>query len=199
MLVTGSGFVVMTKGLITYKIDLEKAYDRLKWSFLRDTLLDFGFDCRIVNQIMHCVTTSSFSILWNESKLPHFQPSRGLRRGDPLSSYMFVLCMEKLSLLINRKVKNKEWLSLFSQATIQQALIVKDTFKNICLASGLKISDGESKAFCSPGINRSIKTSIQKISNIFFTNRLGRYFGIPLLQGRVKIVDFHFVIQMLKT
>lgn len=66
------------RGLIAYKIDMEKAYDRVSWGFLK-ALIDFGFDHHIINPIMHYVTTSSFTILWNGSKLPNFHSSSSLR------------------------------------------------------------------------------------------------------------------------
>lgn len=121
--------------------------------------------------------------------------------------------MKKLSLLINKKVKDKEWLPvkvskdspvifhflfandvfLFSQAIIQQSRIIRDTFRNFWQASGFKTSDGKSFFFSSK-VPKSIKTSIQQISSICFTNKLGRYLGIPLLQGKVKVKGFHFII-----
>ncbi|MCI37624.1 RNA-directed DNA polymerase (Reverse transcriptase), partial [Trifolium medium] len=58
---------------------------------------------------MHCVTSSNFSLLWNGNKLPPFKPSHGLRQGDPLSPYLFILCMEKLSVTINDAVQQGNW------------------------------------------------------------------------------------------
>ena len=92
------------KGILAFKLDLEKAYDSISWDFLEATLYDLGFPQSIVKLIMNCVRSSSLSILWNGSKLEPFTPTRGMRQGDPLSPYLFVLCMEKLSLLINQKV-----------------------------------------------------------------------------------------------
>ncbi|KAK4282132.1 hypothetical protein QN277_013544 [Acacia crassicarpa] len=82
------------KGLMALKIDLEKAYDRIQWDFLRNVLVEVGFEPQFINLIMHCVTTVSFNILWNGSKTMDFEAMRGLRQGDPLSPLLFVLCMD---------------------------------------------------------------------------------------------------------
>ncbi|XP_057733751.1 uncharacterized protein LOC130948905 [Arachis stenosperma] len=97
------------KGTLAFKIDLEKAYDRVDWGFLKQTLVSFGFPPPTVNLIMRCVTASSLSILWNGDRLNSFIPSRGLRQGDPISPYLFVLCMERLSCSINQQVDKGLW------------------------------------------------------------------------------------------
>lgn len=91
------------KGHVMFKIDFEKAYDRVDWNFLRLTLIDFGFPSQIVNFIMNCTTSKTLTLKWNSEKLESFAPKRGLRQGDPMSPYLFVLCMEKISLLIQQK------------------------------------------------------------------------------------------------
>lgn len=92
------------KGTKAFKIDLEKAYDRVSWDFLEYTLGGFAFPKRTITLIMWCVKSSSLALLWNGEKLDPFTPTRGLRQGDPLSSYLFVLCMEMLALNIQHKV-----------------------------------------------------------------------------------------------
>lgn len=88
------------KGYLLFKIDFEKAYDRVDWNFLRRTLCDFGFPPQTVNLIMNCTTSTSLSVKWNNERLENFTPKRGLRQGDPMSPYLFVLCMEKLAFLV---------------------------------------------------------------------------------------------------
>lgn len=94
---------------MTIKIDLEKAYGRLEWSFIRDTLKLFNFPNHLISLIMSCVSTSSISMLVNGGGLDYFQPSRGIRQGDPLSPYLFILCMEVLGALITEKCEAKLW------------------------------------------------------------------------------------------
>jgi hypothetical protein len=97
------------QGYLAAKVDLEKAYDRVNWEFFYNTLEHFGFLEGTVRLIMFCVQSTSLTLLWNGSKLPSFSPNQGLRQGDPLSSYLFVLNMKKLSCLISKKVSDKVW------------------------------------------------------------------------------------------
>lgn len=78
------------------KIDLEKEYDRVDWKFLEDDLREVGFGEFLIRVIMGYLTSSQLSVLRNSTRLDSFKPERGLRQGDPLSPYMFMLCMEVL-------------------------------------------------------------------------------------------------------
>lgn len=73
------------------KVDLEKAYDRLKWEFVTDTLHDIGFPEEFINLVHWCISSPSLQVLWNGEALSKFLPSRGIRQGDPILPYLFVL------------------------------------------------------------------------------------------------------------
>lgn len=79
------------------KTDMSKAYDRLEWEFTRQVLNRLGFDQKWVELIMQCITTVSYSYLVNKATYGSVCPSRGIRQGDPMSPYIFILCGEVLT------------------------------------------------------------------------------------------------------
>ena len=91
------------------KVDLEKAYDKLEWSFIRDVLVNANLPHNLVTLIMSCVSSVSTSILFNGGNVDHIFPSSGIRQGDPLSPYLFNLCMEVLGHLIEEKCETRSW------------------------------------------------------------------------------------------
>ena len=70
------------------KLDMEKAYDRVHWGFLRRVLFKMGFHELWIKRVMKCVTSVKYSVLINGKPSAWFCPSRGLRQGDPLSPYL---------------------------------------------------------------------------------------------------------------
>ncbi|XP_057747767.1 uncharacterized protein LOC130966964 [Arachis stenosperma] len=203
------------KGTLAFKIDLEKAYDRVDWRFLESTLIAFGFSIITVNLIMNCVRASSLSIMWNENRLDSFAPRRGLRQGDPMSPYLFVFCMERLACYISHKVVEGVWkpvsvtrggpkfshlmfaddLLLFCQATKSQVQMVMHSLNIFCKASGMKVNLEKSKAFCSKNVTARRRGIFTSVSSIRFALDLRRYLGVNLNHSRTSRASFHSVIE----
>ncbi|RVW55650.1 LINE-1 retrotransposable element ORF2 protein [Vitis vinifera] len=92
------------RGLIC-KLDIDKAYDSLNWQFLMKVMRKMGFGSRWLGWMWSCISTAKFSVLVNGVSAGFFPSSKGLRQGDPLSPYLFVMGMEVLSNLIRRVVE----------------------------------------------------------------------------------------------
>ena len=91
------------EGYIAVKVDLEKAYDSLEWNFIHKILQSHHFPNYLINLIMSCLSSTNASIMFNGGTMETFYPSWGIRQGDPLSPYFFILCMEYLGSLIEKE------------------------------------------------------------------------------------------------
>jgi hypothetical protein len=91
------------KPFFALKIDMMKAYDRVEWSYLHGCLAKLGFDHNWINSVMRCVTSSRYVVRVNGELTEPVVPTRGIRQGDPISPYLFLLCTEGLSCLLQKQ------------------------------------------------------------------------------------------------
>lgn len=84
-------------GEIALKLDISKAYDKVDWDYLKHRMLSMGFYKKWINWVMRCVTSVSYEVCFNGEKVGPITPRRGLRQGYPLSSYLFLFCVERIS------------------------------------------------------------------------------------------------------
>lgn len=79
---------------VAFKMHLENTFHY--YDILKICLLDFGFPLPTIWIIMHYINSLFLSILWNRNKMLAFKYPHGLRQGDPLSLYIFIIYMEML-------------------------------------------------------------------------------------------------------
>ena len=89
------------------KLDLQKVYDRVNWKFLEIVLLHFEFNEIFTSWIIAYISSVPSEVIVNGGKLECFKPNRGLRQGNPLLPYFFILGREVLSRLIDHELKLK--------------------------------------------------------------------------------------------
>ena len=85
---------------------MSKAYNQVKWRYLGKIMEKLGFCDRCVSLVLDCITMVSYSILVNGEPKGDIRPLRGLRQGDPLSPYLFLLCSEGLNRMLQKAASN---------------------------------------------------------------------------------------------
>ncbi|KAL8128488.1 hypothetical protein V2J09_017643 [Rumex salicifolius] len=202
------------KGWFIMKLDLEKAYDRLRWDFIEDTLRDTGIPDCWVQWIMECVSSPSMRVLWNGELTEPFTLTRGVRQGDSISPYHFVLCLERLSHLIAGEVDGGRWrpvrvcrnaprishiffpddIILAAEASEGQMRLIMQVLDRFFQASGQRVSTTKSTLYVSKNVGPDLVTRLESISGMSATTNFGRYLGMPVLQGKVTKATFAEVI-----
>lgn len=201
------------EGYMAVKANLEKAYDRLEWSFIHKVLQAFWFPHNLLKVIMSCISTSSISVLVNGCALDSFNPLRGIRQGDPLSPYLFIICIEYLGYLIEEKCSKGLWfplkashgnikishlffaddLILFAKVTNEVCEAILDVLRTFCLESGQKISCAKSIIFFSPNVGADLKEKVCERLGMLETSNFRKYLGFPLKHKGAPRRQFNFV------
>lgn len=112
-------------GWFMAKLDIhKKAYDSLKWDFIRNMLVCFKFPVHFINLVMECITTVTDSINLNGFIIP----SRGIRQDCPLSPYIYILCAEALTCLLNNAIEDGKLsgISIYRRGKIISHLMYAD-------------------------------------------------------------------------
>ncbi|CAL8166302.1 unnamed protein product [Prunus armeniaca] len=203
------------KGFVAWKIDLSKAYDRLSWNFIREVLWEVGIRGRILELLMSCICSVQYRAVLNGELTETFVPKCGIRQGDPLSPYIFVLCMEKLSHLIHQKVQDNIWkpvqicqrgpmvshlffaddLILFGKASVALAKVMKQCLDDFCNLSGQRVSFKKSAICVSPNTCSDLARQVAAISGSPLIDCLGQYLGVPLIHKRVTKATYLEIVE----
>ena len=188
---------------MTIKLDMSKAYDKVEWVFLGRMMFKLHFFPLWIKWIMNSISTVSYSFNLNGEKVGYVQPNRGIRQGDPLSPYLFLICAEGLSCTIAKAVANKairginmgrncpEISHIFfaadallcCKATPQEAQVLKEILEKYAKASGQQVNFDKSIAYFSRNTDLDIRRAIcWKLGNLKEAYS-GKYLGLPMVIG----------------
>ncbi|PNX78963.1 ribonuclease H, partial [Trifolium pratense] len=201
------------KGDLALKIDISKAYDKVDWGFLRGMLERLGFANKWIYWMMLCVSSVTYSVLVNYEKVGPIFPGRGLRQGDPLSPYLFILVTEGLSSLIKDSVARGDIHGikicrgappvshllfaddcfLFCRSNLDETRHLMNILKTYGEAAGQEINLTKSEVFFSRNISFAAQEDLSRIMGVRHVLGTGNYLGLPSMIGRKKKVIFSYI------
>ena len=203
------------QGYMAIKVDLERKFNRMEWSFIHKVLQAFKFPQNLIRMIMSCVTTTRISILFNGGALEPFTPSRGLKQGDPLFPYLFILCMEYLGHLIEQKCTEGVWkpliasrdnvsishlffvdeLLLFAKIDEEACEAILEILRIFCNESRKKVSLEKSRIYFSPNVEAKTRDEVCERLGIRATSMIGKYLGFPIKHKGAAKNQLNFIME----
>jgi hypothetical protein len=197
-----------TPGMLI-KLDLSKAFDKASWQYLRAILNSFGFDQDWVNWILNLTSSAFFSILVNGVPSRPFSASRGIRQGDPLSPFLFVLMAEGLGRYIKSAVlegslkglplhniqpapSHSQFVDdtlLMNSPTAREANKLNSILSDFTEASGMTLNLDKSKLFFF-NTPVAVQLHISKLLGIPRSSLPSNYLGIPLTGAPAKSISW---------
>ncbi|XP_060959373.1 uncharacterized protein LOC133030597 [Cannabis sativa] len=194
------------EGCMALKLDMSKAYDRVGWSFLEAMLLRMGFCRKIVSLIMCCVSTVAYNVTYGGKVMGPILPRRGIRQGDPLSPYLFLVCAEGLSSLLQQYERNR-WLTgcqvargaprvshmlfaddsyVYCKANESEASRVLQLLQVYQRASGQQVNYAKSSIFFSNNTSDVTRQRMSEMLGMVEALENSFYLGLPCIMGRNK-------------
>ncbi|GAU10246.1 hypothetical protein TSUD_418780 [Trifolium subterraneum] len=193
------GVVFVKKECLIFKVDFEKAYDSADWGFLEYMLRRCGFCDKWVDWIRVCVFAGNLSVLVNGSPTSEINIQRGLKQGDPLAPFLFLLVVEGLSGVMRRAVDmnlfkgfsmGRNHVVIFhlqyaddtlciGEASVENLWTIKAILRGFEMASGLKVNFWKSGLI---GVN--VHPTFMEMACTFLNCRLSslpfKYLGLPI-------------------
>lgn len=198
------------------KIDVSKAFDSVQWSFLLTVLGALKFPEKFILWIKKCIEMASFSIQINGELAGYFNSKRGLRQGCSLSPYLFVICMQVLSKLLDKAAAEKRIgfhpyckdLNLTHICFADDVLVFSDgkktsiegilaVFQDFAQMSGLNISLEKSTLYLA-GVKADDSENILEQFPFEAGTLPVRYLGLPLLTKRMNVQDYSPLISRME-
>jgi hypothetical protein len=203
-------------GFMAVKIDMSKVYDRVEWSFLEVVMEKLGFERKWINLIMMCVSTSNFSILINGALTGKITPSRGIRQGDPILPYLFLLCAEALSSMLSHADRRGTLRGaptskkgprlnhfadnslLFCRADLSHWNRLSSILKLYEKASGQKLNTSKTAIYFSRNTSMEDRDAILQAAAILESQRYDTYLGLSALVGKSRIKEFKQIVDRIE-
>jgi len=202
-----------TDWYVALKLDISKAYDIMDWEYLREVMVKMGFSNKWIHWISMCNESVDYSVIVNNEPIGPIIPGRGLRQGDPLYPYLFIMCAEGLSLLIRdaeirgtisrtRICRGAPAIShllfaddcfLFFRADESEAQVMKDILVTYETASGQAISLPKSEFFCIRNVPDPLRNNLVSILGVQAVLGTSKYLGLPSMIGRNRSSTFVFI------
>ena len=194
------------------KIDISKAYDNVDWGFLHGVLMRMGFSEKMIQWMMMCVSSVTYSVLMNFDTVRPTVPSRGLRQVDPLSPYLFLMMDEGLSTLIHKAINKGDIHGvqicrgapvvshlfaddcfLFCRAIVVEAERLLTILKTYEAAFGQEMNLSKSEMFFSRNMSGVAQEDLSRIIGVRHVIGTGKYLGLSSMIGRDKMSVFSFI------
>ena len=193
-------------GEMAVKLDMSKAYDRVEWECLQHIMRKLGFHKKWIGIVMRCVTSVKYAIRINGQPCGQIQPTQGLRQGDPLSPYLFLICAEGLSALLHCAAQKNAIKGVaasargprvshlfftddslvFGRATMSEATKIQRILKVYELSSGQRLNCSKTSLFFSPNTDDGTKEKVKNMFDAQVIKPHESYLGLPSLVGRSK-------------
>ncbi|KAA3468713.1 reverse transcriptase [Gossypium australe] len=172
------------RGNFALKLDMSKAYDRVEWDFLAGMMKSLGFHNDWMVLIMRCITSVSYSVSLNGMCSDWFSPSRGLRQGDPLSPYLFLLCAEGFSTLLEDAKQKGRMRGASGVCTVRYII------REYEMSAGQKVNYDKSLIYFGANVKEEVNEDIIRVLGVRVASSPEKYLGLPMMVGRRKAWAF---------